>query len=232
MPGGRMRPLIKTEEGVVVAHSEKLREKDAGAGHGRRRRPNEEEAGVADETQCPRAHVEAPVQAIQGMEQARVMNSEGLEAKQPEAKRGRNSASTPPPSNALCRDASSAHAGALAHDVPAAAIAHPVPSDSDDDSGVSIDTLQRTARLLAHRTAEAAKQALNEAVHRPCNRPSAIALHAEGCQYLRQGDGASAVVAYKNAGQQGHGPSLAAAALLVAETKANFPTAVVSFHQL
>jgi hypothetical protein len=223
-----MRPVIKTEEGVVVAQSEKVQEKEAGAGHGRRRRPNEEEAGAVDETQCLRALVEAQVQDIQGTEQPQVMNSEGLEAKPPEAKRGRNAASTPLTAHALGRDVSLAYASAPAHDVPAAAIAHPVPSESDEDSGVPGE---RASRLLAHRTAEAAKRALTEAVHRPCNRPSAIALHAEGCQYLREGDGASAVVAFKSAGQQGHGPSLAAAALLVAETKADFSAAVVSSHQ-
>ena len=49
---------------------------------------------------------ETPVQAVQGMEQARVMNSEGLEAKPPEEKRGSHAASTPPTSHALGRDVS------------------------------------------------------------------------------------------------------------------------------
>ncbi len=73
--------MIKTEEGVEAAQSEKVQEKEAGAGGERRRRPNEEEAGVADETQCFRAQVEAQVQAIQGMEHARVMSKELLQAK-------------------------------------------------------------------------------------------------------------------------------------------------------
>lgn len=51
-----------------------------------------------------------PAQAVQGMELARVMHSEGLEAK-----RGSNAASTPPPSLALGRDVSLAYAGSLAH---------------------------------------------------------------------------------------------------------------------
>jgi hypothetical protein len=90
---------------------------------------------------------------------------------------------------------------------------------------------EHALRLLARRSAEAAKLALAEAVHRPCNTASAIALHAEGCQYMREGNDASAIVAYKNAGQQGYGPSLAAAALLVAKTEADFSAAVVSSRQ-
>ena len=81
MPSKRMLPVIKTEEGVEAAQSEKVEEKEAGAGGERRRRPNEEEAGVADETQRFRAQVEAQVQAIQGMEHARVMSKELLQAK-------------------------------------------------------------------------------------------------------------------------------------------------------
>ena len=60
-----------------------------------------------------------------------------MAAKPPEAWRGSNAASTPSPSHALGRDVSVAYAGALAHDIPTAAIAHPVPSDSDEDSGVT-----------------------------------------------------------------------------------------------
>ena len=187
----------------------------------------QEQSGTFGHTSCPIEKTTLDLRASSAA--SKRVNSEGLEAKPPEAKRGRNTPSTLPPSHALGRDVSLAYDSAPAPEVPAAAIVDPVPSESDEDwAGVPGE---RASRLLARRTAEAAKRALAEAIHRPCNRASAIALHAEGCQYLREGDDASAVVAYKNAGQQGYGPSLAAAALLVAKTKADFSAAVVSFHQ-
>ena len=82
---------------------------------------------------------------------------------------------------------SAASKRARAPEVPAAAIVDPVPSESDEDSDVPGERLpgERASRLLARRTAEAAKLALAGAVHRPCNRASAIALHAEGSSMRR-----------------------------------------------
>jgi pyruvate/2-oxoglutarate dehydrogenase complex dihydrolipoamide acyltransferase (E2) component len=185
----------------------------------------QEQSGTFGHMICPIENTTLDLKAPSAA--SKRVNSEGLEAKLPEAKRGCNTPSTLPPPHALGRDGSLADASAPAPEAPAAIVDH-VPSESDEYSGVGGE---RASRLLARRSAEAAKQALAEAVRRPCNTASAIALHAEGCQYLREGNDASAIVAYKNAGQQGYGPSLAAAALLVAKTEADFSAAVVSSRQ-
>ena len=83
-----MRPLVKLEDGAgpLGSQAEEVeglgRQEEAGAGRAvQRRRVGEAGDAVLDETQLLRLNMEAQAQAIQGMEQARVLGEEQLQAK-------------------------------------------------------------------------------------------------------------------------------------------------------
>jgi TPR repeat protein len=75
-----MRPVVKLENGEVEGQGEGGLQEEAGAGRAVQRR-RVGEAGDADEAQLLRLNMEAQAQAIQGVERARVLGEELLQAK-------------------------------------------------------------------------------------------------------------------------------------------------------
>jgi len=75
-----MRPVVKLEDGEVEGQGAEGLQEEAGAGRAVQRR-RVGEAGDADEAQLLRLNMEAQAQAIQGVERARVLGEELLQAK-------------------------------------------------------------------------------------------------------------------------------------------------------
>jgi TPR repeat protein len=75
-----MRPVVKLEDGEVEGQGAEGVQEEAGAGRAVQRR-RVGEAGDADEVQLLRLNMEAQAQAIQGVERARVLGEELLQAK-------------------------------------------------------------------------------------------------------------------------------------------------------
>jgi hypothetical protein len=87
MPGSRMRPVVKVEDGVGGAVADEGLQSEADAGRPwQRRRLSEAGAAVSDETLSRRAYLEAQALAVEGMERTRVLGgraaaSEGAQCK-------------------------------------------------------------------------------------------------------------------------------------------------------
>jgi hypothetical protein len=75
-----MRPVVKHEDGEVKGQEAEGVQEEAGAGRAVQRR-RAGEAADADEAQLLRLNMEAQAQAIQGVERARVLGEELLQAK-------------------------------------------------------------------------------------------------------------------------------------------------------
>ncbi len=81
-----MRPVVKLEDGEGGAKAEGGLQEEAGAGGGvQRRRVGEAGDAARDEVRLLRLNMEAQAQAIQGMEQTRVLGEELQRAKAREA---------------------------------------------------------------------------------------------------------------------------------------------------
>ena len=81
-----MRPVVKLEDGEVVGQGAEGLQEEAGAGRAvQRRRVGEAGDAAWDEVQMLRLNMEAQAQAIQGMEQARLLGEELQRARAREA---------------------------------------------------------------------------------------------------------------------------------------------------